>query len=191
MRLNKIYFVVFIPFVLFLLQGCLNVNLKSVLPNQTYYSLDNTKLSSKCKGRSNKYGLNVYVLSPFDGKDILLYNDKQEIRILENHKWIDLPKNMIRNAFIKVGINNCMQIEQNPPLSQRISTIKISVNEMFLKNNGSENEAYIYLIYELIGYDMKQIKEGIVQTHSNNINPAIALQDAMNKAIKKVIKDIS
>ncbi len=194
MRLIKIYFnVLFALFALVLLSGCLNVNIKSALPNQTYYNLDNIKLSStKCNNKKNAsdFGLNISVLSPFDGKDILLYGDNQEIKILENYKWIDLPKNMIRNAFVKVGINNCMQITQNPPISQRINTIKISVNEMYLKSNKNEHEAYIYLVYEILGYDMKRLQYGVIQTNASNINPAIALQNAVNEAIEKVIKEL-
>lgn len=172
------------------LQGCLNVNLKSVLPEQTYYSLDNISLlSQKCKNKQDEFALQVNALSPYDSKDILLYNEKNEIKILPNFKWIDLPKNMTRNAFIKIAANNCIQIEQNPPLSKRLNTLRININDLYVKGE-LDYEARVYLTYEILGYDMKRIKDGSITTSKKGENPAIALQNAMNEALQKTINEI-
>lgn len=176
--------------VLLFLQGCLNVNLKSVLPNQTYYSLDTTSVTQQCAKKTNTFALNVSVLSPYDSKDILLYNSKQEIKTLDNYKWIDLPKNMIRNAFIKTAANQCLQIEQNPLLSQRLNMVRINVYDLYVLNDGQTNKAHIYMTYEVLGHDMRRIKEGDMQTDSTNDNPAIAMQSAMNEALQKIAQEL-
>lgn len=171
------------------LQGCLNVNLKSVLPDQTYYSLDNVVLSQECKKNQESFGLQINALSPYDSKDILLYNDKNEIKILPNYKWIDSPKNMARNAFIKIAANNCMQIDQNPPLSQRLKILRININDLYVKG-AADYEARVYLTYELFGYDMKLIKDGSITTTIKGENPAVAMQNAMNEALQKIASKI-
>ena len=179
----------YIILVVALLQGCLNVNLKSVLPDQTFYSLDNVELENQCKKKQESFALQVNALSPYDSKDILLYNEKNEIKVLTNYKWIDLPKNMTRNAFIKVAANHCLQIDQNPPLSQRLNTLRISINDLYVKGT-SDYEAKVYLTYELLGYDMKRIKEGSITTSARGENPAITLRYAMNEALQKIAKEI-
>lgn len=172
------------------LHGCLNVNLKSVLPNQIYYSLDAIALESQCKNPTSRLALNVSVLSPFDGKDILVYNKKTEITILETYKWIDLPKNMIRNAFLKVALNHCMQVEQNPSITQKIKTLRLNINELYVKIQNDTNNAHIYLNYEVIGHDMNRIKSGIVTSNMQDTNPAKALQDTVSDALNKVALQI-
>lgn len=190
MSFRYIIKVVYVVFVILFLQGCLNINLKSVLPNQTYYSLDTTSVTQQCVKKANTFALNVSVLSPYDSKDILLYNEKQEIKVLDNYKWIDLPKNMIRNSFIKTAANQCLQIEQNPLLSQRLNIVRINVYDLYVLNDGNTNKAYIYMTYEVVGHDMSRIKEGDVKTDSVSDNPAVALQNAINKALQKVVLDI-
>lgn len=190
MSFRYIIKVVYGVFVILFLQGCLNINLKSVLPNQTYYSLDTTSVTQQCVKKANTFALNVSVLSPYDSKDILLYNEKQEIKVLDNYKWIDLPKNMIRNSFIKTAANQCLQIEQNPLLSQRLNIVRINVYDLYVLNDGNTNKAYIYMTYEVVGHDMSRIKEGDVKTDFVSDNPAVALQNAINKALQKVVLDI-
>ena len=187
---RKIIWVILGIYVILFLQGCLNVNLKSVLPNQTYYSLDTTSVTQKCAKKANVFALNVSVLSPYDSKDILLYNSKQEIKMLDNYKWIDLPKNMIRNAFIKTAANKCLQIEQNPLLSQRLNIVRINVYDLYVLNDGQINKAHVYMTYEVVGHDMRLISEGDIQTDSINDNSAIALQKAINEALQKIVSEI-
>ncbi|RDU64081.1 hypothetical protein CQA53_07980 [Helicobacter didelphidarum] len=173
-----------------LLQGCLNVNLKSVLPNQTYYSLDSINIESKCHNTLANLAVNISVLSPFDGKDILIYNSNNEINVLESYKWIDLPKNMIRNAFIKAGLNHCLNIEQNPSVSQRFNTLKINVNELYVKKEEGQYQSHIYLYYELMAYDMSRIKRDFIVMNTRDSNPAIAMQNAMKQALEKIVSSV-
>ncbi|WP_258864990.1 hypothetical protein [Helicobacter sp. MIT 14-3879] len=183
-----------------LLQGCVTVKLKSVLPEQAYYSLDNIKLEPSCKTMNTSLGLNISVLSPFDGKDILGYDEKSQIEILQHYKWIDLPKNMIRNNVIKAGLNHCIQIEQNPPISQKLKILQININELYVlqpktkvqSKDSKENfyTGYIYLHYELMGYDLKRLKNGIIVATSQDSNPAKSLQNAVNEALQKVLMQV-
>ena len=175
------------------LAGCLNVNLKSVLPNQTYYSLDNISLTENdkntCKNMDKTYNLNISVLSPYDGKDILIYDKDSKINVLESFKWIDLPKNMVRNAFIKIGFKGCLNIEQNMSVAQRANTIKININDMYVKKDG-DYIAYIYLSYEIINYNMTRIKyDNIISTYTH-ANPANAIQIALTNALQNVANDL-
>ena len=185
---------------LFVLHGCITVKLQSVLPEQAYYSLDTVNLEPTCNKFDNSLGLNITVLSPYDGKDILLYSEGSEIRILEKYKWIDLPKNMIRNSIIKSGLNQCLRIEQNPPLGQKLNTLRVSVNELYLsseeeqidskQNKNVEYSGYIYLNYELVGPNYNRIKSGVVFTTTKNHNPAKALQEALNESVLKILNEI-
>lgn len=171
------------------LQGCFNVNLKSVLPNQTFYSLDNVVLEDKCKKKQDGFALQVNALSPYDSKDILLYNENNEIKIIPDYKWIDLPKNMVRNAFIKVAANHCLQIDQNPSLSQRLNILRLNINDLYVKGV-DDYEGKVYLTYEILGYDMKRIQEGSITTSAKGENPAITLQHAINEALQRLASEI-
>lgn len=172
------------------LQGCINVNLKSVLPNQTYYSLDSVTLVQECKKPTMNLALNISVLSPYDGKDILVYDNDLAIKILESAKWIDLPKNMIRNAFLKIAVNNCLRIEQNPSITQKIPTLRLNFNDLYIQSQDEENTAHIILYFEVIGYDMNRLKNGVIKINVEDKNPAKALQKAMIDALNQVVQQI-
>ncbi|STQ87127.1 hypothetical protein LS73_008095 [Helicobacter muridarum] len=192
MLLTRYIRIIFFALSPILIGGCVTVKLKSVLPQQAYYNLDNIKLNPSCKNMDTAFGISISVLSPYDGKDILVYDKKSEITILENYKWIDLPKNMIRNNFIKAGLNACIQIDQNPPVSQKLNTLQIYINEMYVELD-SENQSYtgyMYLHYELRRFDYERIKNGIIITQSKDTNPIKALQDATNESLQKVLTQI-
>lgn len=192
MLLAKYIRIIFLAIFLLLVGGCVTVKLKSVLPQQAYYSLDNTKLETNCKDINASFGINISVLSPYDGKDILVYDKKSEITILENYKWIDLPKNMIRNSLIKAGLNSCIQIEQNPPVSQKLNTLQVYINEIYVEFD-SENQSYaghVYLNYELRRFDYGRIKNGIIITTSKDASPTKALQNAVSESLQKILKQI-
>lgn len=172
------------------LQGCLNVNLKSVLPNQIYYSLDSIILSEPCKNIESTYNVSVNVLSPYDGKDILVYNPDMQIKILDTYKWIDLPKNMIRNALAKVGANNCVNIELNSSVVQKIGTIRLNINDMHVKKEDSVYSAYIYATFELLNYDLSKTKSDAIIITAQDSNPIKALQDSIQKALNAIISSV-
>ncbi|RDU70514.1 hypothetical protein CQA66_08105 [Helicobacter aurati] len=175
-----------------ILQGCITVKLKSVLPEQAYYSLDNIKLEPHCKAMNASFGIHISILSPYDGKDILVYDEQSQIKILPYYKWIDLPKNMIRNSIIKAGLNACIQVEQTPSINQKLNTLQIHINELYVERD-SQNQnytGYVYLDYELKGFDSKRIKNGIVITTTKDSNPVKSLQNAMNESIQKILTQI-
>ncbi|MWV61548.1 hypothetical protein DCO58_08970 [Helicobacter saguini] len=170
------------------LQGCLNVNLKSVLPKEEYFSLDSIVLNP-CKKMESTYNLSVNVLSPYDGKDILV-NNAGQIKVLDTYKWVDLPKNMVRNAMIKVGANHCVSIESSGIVGQKTSTIRLNINDLYLTQNGSEYNAHIYATYEIINYDLSRAKSNILVLNANDTNPIKALQSAISKGLENVVLGI-
>lgn len=172
------------------LQGCLNVNLKSVLPNQIYYSLDSIILSEPCKNIESTYNVSVNVLSPYDGKDILVYNPDMQIKILDTYKWIDLPKNMIKNSLVKVGANNCVNIELNSSVAQKIGTIRLNINDMHVKKEDSVYSAYIYATFEVLNYDLSKTKSDAIIITAQDSNPIKALQDSIQKALNAIISSV-
>ena len=170
-----------------LLAGCVNVNLKSKLPEQSYYSLDNIMLDSNAMEKCTSItpmALNVNVLSPYDGKDILLYNSDSSITIMQSYKWIDLPKNMIRNVINKIAISKCVKIEQNLSLIQKIKTLKITILDMYVKNKERGSSAYVSLSYSL------GEKDKILSVEKSDENPAKALQDSVIEALYGVFNEI-
>lgn len=172
------------------LSGCLNVNLKSVLPNQVYYSLDSVIVDKPCKNIESTFNANINVLSPYDGKDILIYAKDSQIKILDTYKWIDLPKNMIRNAFIKTGTNHCINIESSGAVGQKIGNIRIHINDLYIRQGEGLYTAYIYANYEVLNYDLSRAKSESIITTTQDSNPIKALQDATNKTLESIILNL-
>lgn len=170
------------------LNGCLNVNLKSVLPKEEYFSLDSIALNP-CKKMESTLNLNVNVLSPYDGKDILI-NNAGQIKILDTYKWVDLPKNMVRNAMLKVGANNCMTIESGSAVGLRLSTLRLTINDLYLTQLEGSYSAHIYATYEVINYDLSKSKSNTLVLEVNDINPIKSMQNAMQQTLEKIANDI-
>lgn len=185
-------FRIFIPCLLCVfLSGCLNVNLKSILPKEVYYSLDNIVLNEPCKKIESNYNASINVLSPYDGKDILVYSLDSQIKTLDTYKWVDLPKNMIRNALMKVGANKCINIEQSVAVGQKISNIRLNINDLYIKEENGSYNAYIYATYEIINYDFTKSEVKSIIISSIDSNPIKALQDSTQKMLNNVIYGIS
>lgn len=172
--------------IFFSFQSCVNLSLESNIPKKTYHSIDNEPTLPNCTNVSNGAVVMVNVLSPYDTKDILFTDGYNEINFFSNMKWIDLPKNMIRNAFIKIGLNNCIQINSNIRSGQKLNILRINVNDMYI-NNDIEKIAKVYMSYEITSYSGNHIDNGIVITTAKNINPIKSIQEAVSSALKKII----
>lgn len=179
------------PFVIIpLLYGCVNLDLQSKIPKQSYYTLDKENLAPACNSVDYTIALKVSVNSPYDSKDILVSTKDGEITKLENTKWIDLPRNMLSNLLVKIGLNHCIQVSTKLTNLQKIPILFLNMNNMFIYKSDTELVSRVFLSYELLGSDGKKLKNGVVVTTKSDSNAIIGFQDAIISALKKVITQI-
>ncbi|PAF43485.1 hypothetical protein [Helicobacter sp. 11S02629-2] len=190
-----------LPVVAFGLQACVSLNLKATLPPQTYYSLDKETITPTCQGILENIKLETTVLSPYDAKDLLVINSDGEVNSIDSIKWVDLPKNMLRNLVVKLALNNCIHISTQASYSEKLDTLRLYVNDMHLvvtnasevrdnPNLEKEYSSRIFLAYDLLSPNGVRLKSGVVLTTSKDKNPVYALQDALKSGALKVIGQV-
>ncbi|PAF51105.1 hypothetical protein BKH43_02550 [Helicobacter sp. 13S00401-1] len=197
----KLKHLLLLPVVAFGLQACVNLNLKTTLPPQTYYSLDKEIITPSCTGVLDNIKLETTVLSPYDTKDLLVVNSEGEVTSIDSIKWVDLPQNMVRNLVVKLALNNCIHVSTQASYSEKLDTLRLYVNDMHLvvanadelSTNPSLEKEYssrIFLSYDLLSPNGVRLKSGVVLTTSKDKNPVYALQDAIKSAASKVIGQV-
>lgn len=179
---------IFIALFCLLFAGCVKINLKSQIPPQNLYSIDGWEISPSCQAINTSLSLSVNVLSPYNSKNIVVLNKDKSINFASGEKWIDLPNNMIRNAFIKIGLNNCIQIL--PSSNKKLKLLKVSINDMYIYNNGEIKTSRLFINYELLDEGFDLIKNGVVIATAQNQSDALSLQENVWNGLQKVIDEI-
>lgn len=171
----------------FILSGCLSLNIKSVLPNKTIYSLDTTQIKEvHCKAPKTIGFGNVTSKNYIDSKNVVNMKSNGEVSSSDTIYWADNPKYMLTSSLLKEAANNCINIDMTGANNEEV----LFLNIFFV---GFENNSpKIELGYKILDSSLKPLKIGVIkkQTRASN-NANVQSQIANLQAItQRAIKDV-
>ncbi|WQS28865.1 membrane integrity-associated transporter subunit PqiC [Helicobacter pylori] len=152
-----------------LLQGCLSINLKQVLPEIKTYDLNASFFEeTQCSKPLNEVRL-VSVLSAdlFNTKEIVFKAKDGQITYGKHQKWVDLPRNMLKTMFMQEAQKACLSVALPPygagaPIyAVRFTILSFSLLE---EGNGAYKAEFV------LGYDISvkgKSQSGVIIKHEN------------------------
>ncbi|AFI05992.1 hypothetical protein [Helicobacter cetorum] len=132
------------------LGGCLNLNLRQVLPEIKIYDLNASSFeSTPCSKPLAEVGL-VSILSVdlFNTKEVVFKAKDGQITYGKHQKWVDLPRNMLRTMFMQEAQKACLSVAlppygmNAPPYAVRFTILSFTLLE------GSHKAEFV------LGYDI-------------------------------------
>ncbi|PAF43357.1 hypothetical protein [Helicobacter sp. 11S03491-1] len=170
-----------------ILGGCVNLKIKSELPKIDLYSLNTHSLvSSKCQGYKDIALIGIESSTLYDTKDILIHSDDGKIQSMEGKKWVDFPKNMLKDLLAQEASKQCILISLPPfgtSLPQKMLKLMILSFGIF---TDKQPQAQLGLGYEIF-IGGKKVDSGIlINKKDTQGNPIQALQEVSKMGIDKV-----
>ncbi|MDU7692875.1 MAG: hypothetical protein E7K04_01330 [Helicobacter sp.] len=169
-----------------LLAGCVDINIKSVLPKESIYNIDNLDLKNRtCKAPRQIAIGGINSVNFIDSRSMIEKSSNGQISTIENITWIDNPKNMLQNLLQKQAYNSCIDLtDANAP-----KTLFITIFFMGFKNGAPQIE----LSYKITDPRLKVLEIGQIikrkDPKSADLSPKIKdLQRISNEAILDILK---
>ncbi|MGL2783567.1 hypothetical protein ACQJ9G_00125 [Helicobacter pylori] len=152
-----------------LLQGCLSINLKQMLPEIRTYDLNASSFEiMQCAKPLTEVRL-ISILSAdlFNTKEIVFKAKDGQITHGKHQKWIDLPRNMLKTMFMQEAQKACLGVAL-PPYGAGAPTY--AVRFTILSFSLLEKENSTYRAEFALGYDISvkgDSHSGVIIKHEN------------------------
>ena len=155
--------ILLIPFLSFLLFGCVDVKIKSEIPKKTYYDLDIGELEDQSCVTSKSIGLlGINSLSFFDNKNIIKKDSDGKTTLIENILWVDNPKEMLKNILLKNALRKCIELENGTLKKQEKF---LALNLIFLGFH--DQSSLVEIAYKITNEKLQTIKMGTIRKQKN------------------------
>lgn len=170
-----------------LMSGCLA---KSAKPYD-YYEI--TYKGKMCKQKlpvqKDIYVSNIQALNLADSRDILIVDFKNNIRYVDDAKFVTLPSEMVYKSIVSAVASQC---EFNQVFRPVKGAYTLNTSLISLQINGDQAE--VILGYDLVK-DAKSIKSGVIKNHIFNPDPSTPtilkyLDISVNQTIEKLMDEI-
>lgn len=176
--LNFMYFILVTAFA-----GC---SLKTDVPQATmyeiYYANKECAAEKRQEFRKNVYIEKVSALDMVDTRQILIVAENNQIRFLQDAKFVALPSEMIYKALVKGLYSNCAA---KPIFSPNFDDLRLKISVISLQIRGDKAE--IAFAYELFNAN-KSIKSGMINKELFCPDPSSkTIFDTINKAVNLAI----
>ncbi|CAK00420.1 ABC-type transport auxiliary lipoprotein family protein [Helicobacter acinonychis] len=152
-----------------LLQGCLSINLKQVLPEIKTYDLNASSFEkSQCtKPLAEVWLVSILSADLFNTKEIVVKTQDGQITYKKRQKWIDLPRNMLKTMFMQEAEKACLSVAL-PPYGVGVPTyaVRFTILSFSLLEEGNG----AYKAEFALGYDISvkgKSQSGIIIKHEN------------------------
>ncbi|WP_104747468.1 hypothetical protein [Helicobacter cetorum] len=151
------------------LGGCLNLNLRQVLPEIKSYDLNASSFAEeKCTKQLAEVGL-VSILSAdlFNTKEIVFKAKDGQITHGKHQKWVDLPRNMLKTMFMQEAQKACLSVAL-PPYGMKVPIY--AVRFTILSFSILEGDNSKYKAEFALGYDISvkgHSHSGVIIKHEN------------------------
>ncbi|GMB91807.1 ABC-type transport auxiliary lipoprotein family protein [Helicobacter ailurogastricus] len=172
-----------------LFTGCLNLNLKQILPSVKDYDLNVGAIETQtCKNTLSVGLLEVLSADLYNTKSIVKRTLGGEITYLKEQKFADAPTNMFKRMLFLQAPRHCISISP-APYANASSTLQLNVLTLALLDNTAE----VVLDYTLTTGAESQHKR-IVQKQpipkEQDLSQIQALQRVSLKAIDQLLAQI-
>ncbi|WP_104741442.1 ABC-type transport auxiliary lipoprotein family protein [Helicobacter ailurogastricus] len=173
-----------------LFTGCLNLNLKQILPSVKDYDLNVGAIEAQtCKSTLSVGLLEVLSADLYNTKSIVKRTLAGEITYLKEQKFADAPTNMFKRMLFLQAPKHCISISP-APYANAPSTLQLNVLTLALLDNTAE----VVLDYTLTTGAESQHKR-IVQKQpiqkEQDLSQIQALQRVSLKAIDQLLAQIA
>ncbi|CAM2920280.1 hypothetical protein [Helicobacter felis] len=179
-----------------LLSGCLNLNLKQVLPEVSVYDLNTQTPPSNACSSSKKVALvGVVVADLYNSKDMIFKRMDGKIERSVRQKFADLPSNLLKNMFILESMRQCMAL--GVPSGARAS---VQLNVLSLGFVEGKDGTYAQIILRVVNsatansFIVIKQQKVTLQTDAKTldipINAITALQNMASQALQEVALQI-
>lgn len=163
--------------------GC---SLKTDIPQATmyeiYYANKECTAEKQEKLRKNVYIERVSALDMVDTRQILIVADNNQIRFLQDAKFVALPSEMIYKALVKGLYSNCAA---KPIFSPNFDDLRLKISIISLQIRGDKAE--VAFAYELFNAN-KSVKSGMINKELFCPNPSSkTIFDTINKTVNLAI----
>lgn len=170
-----------------LLSGCLA---KKAVPYD-YYEISYKGEVCKTKNSNQKkiYVSNIQALNLADSRDILIVDYKNNIRYVDDAKFITLPSEMVYKGIVSAVASRC-EFEQ----IFRPNSKNYILNTSLLSLQVNHDQAEVILGYDLVKEGISK-KSGVIKNHIFVPDPSTqtilkCLDMSVNQSIDKLMKEI-
>lgn len=196
LKLENLIFLVPLA-LMFLFGGCIDINLKSKIPEYQYFYIPadtSSALDPKCIDPYRVILLGNSASMSLDSSDIFIQDSNSlTMSKLIGKKWIKNPTSMLADGLRMFLAPSCINLQLLP-----ISNID---NQLFIKANIAklfikENSVMVNIEYEILDPKMKLLKFGTIEKEvktmvNSSPNAQInTLQDTFSQAIKQLSNTI-
>ncbi|MDL0088660.1 ABC-type transport auxiliary lipoprotein family protein [Campylobacter gastrosuis] len=166
-----------------LLGGCmLKTDVKPALMYEIYYSKNVCEQKTSPK---NIYLQSVKALDIVDNRQILIISDKNQIRYLDDIKYLALPSEMFYKALLKGVYSNC---GAKPVFSPKDDDLSLKVRLISLQIRGDHAE--VSLAYELKNGE-NIVKSGLINKRKFCENPkSVTIFNTINQTANLAIDEL-
>lgn len=179
------YFVITLIF-----SGCFN--LKTPLPEVSYYDLDFDLKHQECQSSFYVGIAEMRALAIYETTDIVLRQKDQKILKLDGMAWIDTPKNLFKKFIVKQLDANCIKASL-PPFGGVKNDYLLKMELLNFEVIGDEEESVqVGIFYEISDLrDFKVLKSGvIVKKEKNQSSYVMAFKNAINEVGLEIIEKL-
>lgn len=188
--------VIFAVFVGIFLSACVDINLKSELPEVDYYELDNIKADEMhCEAYSLIALENIDIPQSLAGKNII-YKDDSRISTIKGINLNDSLKSSVESMLIKNFSNSCIKIITSPFSGIKLEQyLRIKFLDFHIVKDVDSTRAIVSFLYQM--YQNGEILQSNIITkasHLDSLEAKVAfkaLQDSTNEAIKELNNKIT
>ncbi|BCD46444.1 hypothetical protein [Helicobacter suis] len=179
-----------------LFSGCLNLNLKQMLPDVKDYDLNTIGFTTPTCSQVHDIGLvGIQSADLYDTKQIVFKNAQGQVYYAKHTKFIDLPKNMLKNMLLLQAAKHCLFVSRPPHITTPYATIKLDILSLAILEQNGQYQAQLVLDYSLntpSGSQYRRITQSqtITAKESDEILEIKALQHVSLKAITEILEQI-
>lgn len=133
-----------------ILHGCLNLNLKQILPEIAIYDLNAQKIAPQtCKNSKNISLVGILSADLFNTKKVVLKNNQGQIHYEKRQQFVDLPKNMLKTMVILQAFKECVFVTLPPHSALPQASLKINILSFGILDHNSQQQAEVVLGYDI------------------------------------------
>lgn len=165
--------------------GCIDIRIKSEIPKKSYYDLDTMDLGSKSCPAFKRVGFSgVGILASVDNQNIVSKTKEGKIEFVPGVFWVDNPREMIKNLFIKSAYASCISLESGS--IQRMDK-HLLVNVLFL--GYLDGFSLVELSYQIFNQKFESLKMGVIQKRDPS-EGIPALQKIVKESIDEILLEV-
>ncbi|WP_104639825.1 ABC-type transport auxiliary lipoprotein family protein [Helicobacter bizzozeronii] len=132
------------------LHGCLNLNLKQILPKITTYDLNAAQVApQKCPQTKSISLVGILSADLLNTKEVVFKNAQGEIHYEKHQQFVDLPKNMLKTMVILQAFKECVFVSLPPHSALPHATLKLNILSFGILDQGDHQQAEIVLGYDI------------------------------------------